>query len=66
MNFKNFVNKIFTYIPDNSPEFALLENENPNDHNDTENNFILDTEKIFSSIDVNMEFIKLCTTTSKI
>lgn len=58
MNFKNFVNKIFTYIPDNSPEFALLENENPNDHNDTENNFILDTEKIFSSIDVNMEFIK--------
>ena len=58
MNFKNFVNKIFTYIPDNSPEFALLENENPSDHNDTENNFILDTEKIFSSIDVNMEFIK--------
>lgn len=61
MDFKNFVNKIFTYTPEEIHHFSILEEDcspSPEEQEFKDNEFLLKNEKIFSSISVNMDFVK--------
>ena len=59
MDIKNIIQKIFTYTPENTHDFSILDNIGINqEENISENEFISKNEEIFPSIDVNLEFVK--------
>lgn len=58
MNFKNLINKIFTYTPETNYEFDILEDKNDSKNFDIKNENSSKPTNIFPSLNVNLEYVK--------
>lgn len=60
MKFKDLLNSIMTYTPDNEYQFNLSEDSNENNQNYNDINQPIDkNSKIFPSLNVNLEYMKI-------
>ena len=57
MNIKNIFSNLIKYTPENDYSFSLLEKPYEQDEN-KEDNFSEDKTKIFSSVNVNLDYVK--------
>jgi spore germination protein KA len=59
MNFKNLFNSLFSYSPPIEYNFSLPEDNNPSATIDTQSSKLEENEKIFPSLNVNIEYMKI-------